>query len=749
MVPVNLNFLAGLVIDQKYELLSVAGSGGMGTVYKAKQAHIDRIVAIKLLQTGNLPESKETMLRFEREARMMSNLQHENIGAFYSYGIWNESIPYMAMEYLDGKSLMEVINAEERLDWRRVVKIGIQICDALSYAHENNFIHRDIKPSNIILMDNPTPDFVKVIDFGLAKVVAEDGKELQKLTQTGTLLGSVQYMSPELCQGHPATVLCDIYSSGCLLYQCISGRLPHIADNPIGLMHKHVNENVVGISKLLPDAVPAQLDQVLLKALAREPGKRYSSMLNFRNDLEAVLKGTDLHILAERDTQLSEQVGKGRYLRLGLLTGMPIVLAATGLLLWGGPRLLGLQSVNTTSIETGSAINAYSEQQLASQYKSYIFQCHEAIVPEKQIQIMEHCLRLPVPKRNLDLRFLALQAAQVAAEKTNRLDAARKYSKESLALTASPEFKTASMDIQRRNTYRDAALQSAIGLDLATNNSDEVPALLADLSRVRSEHSIKISDQIQMLIYQDSLSKLKQRDQDSSEITKRIAKLERDYIERIKRYQDSPHDQDLQGASYLCGMLSNSGRWSESKNLMLNVMSILREQDRLPAQFELMGIRSIAADVISFCNYKSNHQGTKNSFAPTFSKSEFESLSKQYIRCLHQVYDSKAPKLPIESNRRVLLDTRTTFAPKEEAEMAEADMRDARMKEDACIDGCIDLCTILVKCKDANTASALMNETSKIFHESKKWSAPETKADFDDLRNAIDRIGKDMANRKS
>ena len=262
----------------------------MGTVFKARHVDLGRFVALKIVNPTMVCDS-DTIGRFEREAQILSNLSHPHIGRFFRFGISPEKLPYIEMEFIEGESLRQLLNKVDCLAWSRAVRIITQVCEAMDYAHKNAVLHRDLKPNNIVICTDAENEVVKVIDFGLAKLIARDEREFQKLTQTGTLLGSVQYMSPELCAGITLDQRADIYSLGCVLYECITGHLPHESDNPIGLMHKHVNEAVKKPSLLIKTQLPDRLDEVILKAVERDVLLRYQSMAEFRDDLLLVLSG--------------------------------------------------------------------------------------------------------------------------------------------------------------------------------------------------------------------------------------------------------------------------------------------------------------------------------------------------------------------------------------------------------------------------------------------------------------------------
>lgn len=282
------NRIIGQTIEQKYVILSVLGQGGLGTVYKAKHLHLNRFAAIKFLHRQDNQLSEGDAARFEREAKILAALQHEHIVAIYGFGVYANQ-PYMAMGYLDGITLSEFLGRAHEPDFQRIIKIIIQICQALEEAHKNGIVHRDLKPQNIMLLEEPYPDCVKVLDFGLSKLLFDSIDAEQKLTKTGALIGTVHYMSPEMCSGQKADQRSDIYSLGCILYQCLSGQLPFEAEHPIGLLHKQINEQPKALSK----SVPELLVLVTFKALQKDPNKRFQSMSELEKALSLIRDGKE------------------------------------------------------------------------------------------------------------------------------------------------------------------------------------------------------------------------------------------------------------------------------------------------------------------------------------------------------------------------------------------------------------------------------------------------------------------------
>ncbi len=278
------------LIDEKFQLRGTIGHGGMGVVYEAHQLGLDRIVALKLLSC--VPEeSKNEVVRFEREALILSKLSHINIVQFYAYGTWS-GLPYIAMERLVGESLHKLLAKNAPLPLPETIEYARQICDGLEHAHMHGIIHRDIKPTNVILSTGPEGRLIlKIIDFGLAKLT---GQDVQQLTQANTALGSVLYMSPEQCSGRPIDHRSDIYSFGCLLYHCLIGEPPYCADNSLAVMFQQVNEPVQNTSGW--HSLPAALQNLLARCMAKEPADRFQSCGEVKDSLRQAAQSESVAI---------------------------------------------------------------------------------------------------------------------------------------------------------------------------------------------------------------------------------------------------------------------------------------------------------------------------------------------------------------------------------------------------------------------------------------------------------------------
>jgi serine/threonine-protein kinase len=264
----------------------------MSVVYKVRHTVLHRIYAIKML-LPQLAINPKNLKRFEQEARAASALNHPNVIAIHDFGASPQGQPYLVMDYLEGQGLNELIKNNSPLDVDRSLGIFIQACDALALAHETGIVHRDLKPSNIMVTKGgPGEDQVKIVDFGIAKLLPTEGEDVQRLTQTGEVFGSPYYMSPEQWTGKALDARSDIYSMGCVMYETLAGHAPFAGSTVHETMYKLMNEVPAGLTKLQASAeIRAQLEAILFKAIARDPAQRYQSMRDLKADLEKVRHG--------------------------------------------------------------------------------------------------------------------------------------------------------------------------------------------------------------------------------------------------------------------------------------------------------------------------------------------------------------------------------------------------------------------------------------------------------------------------
>jgi serine/threonine-protein kinase len=280
--------LIGVVLSDRYRILRKIGEGGMGCVYQAEHALIEKKVALKVL-FQDLTRRPDLVARFLQEAKSASRIGHENVIDISDFGQSPDGLVYIAMEYLDGQDLGKLLKAQKVLDWQRARPILMQITKALRAAHERGIIHRDMKPENIYLIQRDgRPDFVKVLDFGIAKVVNPDEAEGPRLTQTGMIFGTPEYMSPEQAQGSPPDHRVDVYAVGCIMYHLLTGAVPFMADNFMGILTKHLLEAPVPLRQRRPDLdIPADVEAICLRALEKDRDKRFADMDAFYRALGA------------------------------------------------------------------------------------------------------------------------------------------------------------------------------------------------------------------------------------------------------------------------------------------------------------------------------------------------------------------------------------------------------------------------------------------------------------------------------
>lgn len=263
------------IVDNRYKVLEKIGQGGFGEVYKARHLRMDRTVALKLLRV-HLAGEVEHLKRFEQEAKAASRINHPNAVVVYDSGQAEEGVLYIAMEYVEGVSLKHVLKEAKTLPPERVVRIIKQICSALAEAHRMGVVHRDLKPENIMICSKAgQEDVVKVLDFGIAKIISEDA---QGLTQTGVAFGTPRYMSPEQCEGKPVDWRADIYALGCIIYEMLSGR-PPFEGEVTTVMFKHVTEEPRPLREVTIkfDSVTEELEKVVLQALQKQRENRQSA----------------------------------------------------------------------------------------------------------------------------------------------------------------------------------------------------------------------------------------------------------------------------------------------------------------------------------------------------------------------------------------------------------------------------------------------------------------------------------------
>ncbi|HEV7755647.1 MAG TPA: Stk1 family PASTA domain-containing Ser/Thr kinase [Mycobacteriales bacterium] len=299
------------LLGGRYQLGEVLGYGGMAEVHRGRDQRLGRDVAVKVLR-ADLARDPGFQMRFRREAQNAAALNHPAIVAVYDTGEEADGatpLPYIVMEYVGGRTLKEVLTEERRLMPERAMEITADICAALDFSHKNGIVHRDIKPGNVMLTPTGT---VKVMDFGIARAVASG---TSTMTQTSAVIGTAQYLSPEQARGESVDARSDVYSTGCLLYELLTGQPPFTGDSPVSVAYQHVREDPVPPGQVNPDVTPT-IDAIVLKAMAKNPANRYQSAGDMRADLLRAVAGRPISATpvmsdAERTELIAAPTGGG------------------------------------------------------------------------------------------------------------------------------------------------------------------------------------------------------------------------------------------------------------------------------------------------------------------------------------------------------------------------------------------------------------------------------------------------------
>jgi serine/threonine protein kinase len=278
---------------ERYKVLELLGQGGMGIILKARHTQLDKLVAIKVLSASLLVDDT-SVKRFEQEARAGSQLTHPNLINVFDYGVTPEREPYLVMEFVDGESLQEVLSRQLRLSISEFLLVFEQVARGLQYIHKHGIVHRDLKPGNIMLQRIDGELYAKLLDFGIAKIIDGTGLSLQKLTETGSVLGSPLYMSPEQCKGEEIDARSDIYSLGCVMYESLAGTAPIMGDNSLQTIFKQVNSEAPPLV-LDPDSCAGEVISALVnQCLIKEPSLRLQSAQDLLKGLAKVKEAIDL-----------------------------------------------------------------------------------------------------------------------------------------------------------------------------------------------------------------------------------------------------------------------------------------------------------------------------------------------------------------------------------------------------------------------------------------------------------------------
>jgi eukaryotic-like serine/threonine-protein kinase len=305
------------LLGDRYELEGVVGRGGMAEVYRARDLRLDRVVAIKTLRT-DLARDATFQARFRREAQSAASLNNPTIVAVYDTGEDMSSglpVPFIVMEYVDGRTVRDLLIEGHRLLPERTLEIVSGVLRALEYSHQAGIVHRDIKPGNVMVTRNGE---VKVMDFGIARAMSD---AQSTMTQTAQVIGTAQYLSPEQARGERVDSRSDLYSTGCLMYELLTGRPPFTGDSPVAIAYQHVRENPIPPSQLDP-SLPRWADAIVLKAMAKSANDRYQSAAEMQADIQRAASGMQVAAVPPPQTRADYYDYQQRTQRMGPQTMM-------------------------------------------------------------------------------------------------------------------------------------------------------------------------------------------------------------------------------------------------------------------------------------------------------------------------------------------------------------------------------------------------------------------------------------------
>jgi serine/threonine-protein kinase len=384
-------------LGDRYELGEVIGRGGMAEVHEGKDLRLGRRVAIKILRP-DLARDPSFQARFRREAQSAAALNHPNVVAVYDTGedVLADSpdatgavVPYIVMEYVDGMTLRQLMSSGRRLLPERALEITAGTLAALDYSHRHGIVHRDIKPANVMLT---RAGDVKVMDFGIARALADSG---QTMTQQSAVLGTAHYLSPEQARGEVVDSRSDLYSTGCLLYELLTGRPPFTGESPVSIAYQHVSENAVPPSQLDP-SVPPQVDAIVLRALAKNPEDRYQSAAEMRADVERAIAGLPVTApvpVVGQETAVMAPVGAATALAASeerssqrspafwVLLTLGVLVAAVGAFLVGR-AIFGTPAVDNAAVPDLKGLTLVQAQQ-AAQKAGFVIADNPTVQPSQ------------------------------------------------------------------------------------------------------------------------------------------------------------------------------------------------------------------------------------------------------------------------------------------------------------------------------------------------------------------------------
>lgn len=307
--------IVGKILNNHFEILSLVGEGGMSHVYKAMDLLLHRVVAVKMLRP-HLLQQPNAIRRLQQEARATSHLDHPNCVGIRHFDVAEDGTSYLVMDFVEGRSLAEITSEEGRFKPDRAVIVFLQIGHALAHAHGKGIIHRDLKSNNVLLLERgDATDLVKIVDFGIARLIAPDAEagNPSNVTMTGEIFGSPLAMSPEQCRGEKADARSDIYSFGCLMYEMLTGRPVFLAKNSLEILFKQLHDVPDNFKVANASAkIPPRLETIVFKALQKDPKNRYQSMEKLIDDLQALHKTSAIELAAARVTLAAQNTRRNK-----------------------------------------------------------------------------------------------------------------------------------------------------------------------------------------------------------------------------------------------------------------------------------------------------------------------------------------------------------------------------------------------------------------------------------------------------
>jgi len=354
------------LLGGRYKLGEMIGTGGMADVFVAEDTRLARQVAIKVLRS-DLARDPSFVARFRKEALAAAGLNHPGIVAVYDSG--EEPAPYIVMELISGHTLRELIHKGERVPLKRALEIGEGILAALEYSHHSGIVHRDIKPANIMITDHGD---VKVMDFGIARALADLGATL---TSTWNVVGTAQYLSPEQALGELADLRSDIYSTGCLLYEVLTGQPPFTGETPVSIAYQHVSGNLIVPSTIVPE-LPEGIDTLLMVALAKSPDDRYQSAGLMLDDLYKIKAGQVV------TTKIAKPPMSRRKVLIGAISGVAAVAVLVGGLFLTKPSA---DSAGLPQLPNVVGLTQAEAEALLGDYVVTITRAHDGRIPKDRV----------------------------------------------------------------------------------------------------------------------------------------------------------------------------------------------------------------------------------------------------------------------------------------------------------------------------------------------------------------------------